>query len=56
MRGNMTLKGWGLSLMYAKTEDYFARIDYARRIGKDDMMSEDAQSRNRVWFIVGKMF
>ena len=54
--GNMTLQGWGLSAMYAKRGDFFARIDYARRIGSDNLMSNVAEAKNRIWFLAGKMF
>ena len=54
--GSMTLKGWGIGLSYTKPNDWFARFDYARRIGSDDKMSEDARSRQRMWFIAGKVF
>ncbi|WP_178139486.1 ShlB/FhaC/HecB family hemolysin secretion/activation protein [Selenomonas ruminantium] len=51
-----TLKGWGLGLTYAQPNDWFARIDYARRIGFADNLSRDAESRGRIWFMVGKIF
>lgn len=54
--GNMTLKGWGIGLTYVQPNNWFARLDYARRIGSDELMSEDANSRQRVWFLAGKMF
>ena len=54
--GSMTLKGWGIGVSYTKPNDWFARFDYARRIGSDDKMSEDARSRQRMWFIAGKVF
>ncbi len=54
--GSMTLKGWGIGLSYTKPNDWFARFDYARRIGSDDKMTEDARSRQRMWFIAGKVF
>jgi hemolysin activation/secretion protein len=53
---SMTLKGWGIGLTYSKPDDWFARFDYARRIGSDDNMSDEARSRQRMWFIVGKVF
>ena len=53
---SMTLKGWGNGLIYSKPDDWFARFDYARRIGSDANMSEDARSRQRMWFIAGKVF
>ena len=54
--GNMTLKGWGLGLTYTRPGDWFARLDYARRIGSDELMSREAEGRQRVWFMAGKMF
>ena len=53
---SMTLKGWGLGVSYSKPNDWFARFDYARRIGSDVNMSDDAKSRQRMWFIAGKVF
>ena len=53
---NMTLKGWGIGLSYVKPNDWFIRLDYARRIGKDNLMSDDAKSRQRMWFLAAKMF
>lgn len=50
-----TLKGWGIGVSYTKSNDWFARFDYARRIGNDGR-SEDAQSKDRMWFIVGKIW
>ncbi|MBR1495880.1 MAG: hypothetical protein IJ601_12655 [Acidaminococcaceae bacterium] len=50
------IKDWGIGLSYTKPNDWFARFDYARRIGSDDKMSEDARSRQRMWFIAGKVF
>lgn len=54
--GNMTLKGWGIGVTYVRPNDWFLRFDYARRIGGDKLMSADAQSRQRMWFILGKIF
>ncbi len=51
-----TLKGWGIGVSYSKPNDWFARFDYARRIGGYDGMSQDAQSKDRMWFIVGKIW
>ena len=52
----MTLKGYGVGVTYAKRDDFFARFDYARRVGGDDLMSSDAKSKQRMWFILGKIF
>ena len=54
--GNMTLKGWGVGLSYTHPGNWFARLDYARRIGSDEFMSKDAESRGRLWFMAGKTF
>ena len=51
-----TLKGWGVGITWSRQNDFFARLDYARRIGSDELMSQDASSRQRVWFLAGKMF
>ena len=56
VNGGMTLKGWGIGLTYSKPNDWFARFDYARRIGSDPDMSDEARSRQRMWFIAGKVF
>lgn len=54
--GARTLKGWGLGLSYSRPNDWFARLDYARRIGGYENMSEDAASKGRTWFILGKVW
>ncbi|MBR2214291.1 MAG: ShlB/FhaC/HecB family hemolysin secretion/activation protein, partial [Selenomonadaceae bacterium] len=51
-----TLKGCGIGVTYSKPNDWFARFDYARRIGFDEGLSDDADSRQRMWFLLGKMF
>ncbi len=51
-----TLKGWGIGLTYTRPDDWFARVDYARRIGDDGHAQGDAMSRDRFWFLVGKTF
>lgn len=53
--GSESLKGWGIGASYNKS-GWFARVDYARRIGTPEVMSDDARSRDRFWFLVGKMF
>lgn len=50
------LSGWGVGVTYNKPNDWFARLDYARRIGFDEGLSDDANSRQRVWFMLGKIF
>lgn len=54
--GGETLKGWGIGVSYTKPNDWFARFDYARRIGSDPHMSDEAKSRARMWFILGKIW
>ncbi|MBR1761639.1 MAG: hypothetical protein IJ812_10340 [Schwartzia sp.] len=50
------MKGWGIGATYSKENDWYVRIDYARRIGAPEIPSNDAMSRDRFWFFVGKMF
>jgi hypothetical protein len=52
----MTLKGWGVGLSYTKSNAWFARLDYARRIGGDPNLSEKAKANGRVWFMLGKIW
>ena len=52
----MTLKGYGVALSYTKPNDWFARLDYARRIGSDPNLSERAKAKGRVWFMLGKIW
>lgn len=54
--GGTTLKGWGLGTSWTDENGFWARIDYARRIGLAKDSTEDAKSRNRIWFILGKSF
>ena len=54
--GSETLKGYGFAVSYTKPGDWFARLDYARRIGLGDKLSTDAQSRQRMWFMAGKIW
>ncbi len=52
----MTLSGYGVALSYTKPNDWFARLDYARRIGGDPNLSEKAKANGRVWFMLGKIW
>ena len=52
--GSSTLKGWGLGLTYTHPDHYFARLDYARRIGYEENTGKDGLSKGRIWFMVGK--
>ncbi len=54
--GGRTLKGWGVGISYSKPNDWFTRLDYARRIGGYENMSTDASSKGRTWFILGKVW
>lgn len=49
-----TLSGWGVGVSYSKPNDFFVRVDYARRIGLPDNHSNDADAKQRIWFIAGK--
>ena len=52
--GHTSILGWGIGVNYKVPNDWFARLDYARRIGDYDGISEEAKSKGRVWFILGK--
>ena len=49
-----TLWGWGVGISYNRPNDWFARLDYARRIGEDPNLTEAAKAKGRVWFMLGK--
>ncbi|MBR2214782.1 MAG: ShlB/FhaC/HecB family hemolysin secretion/activation protein [Selenomonadaceae bacterium] len=53
-----TLKGWGVGLSYNIPGDWFARLDYARRIGWEPNLdaSSSAADNGRFWFILGKIW
>ena len=55
-QGSQSLQGWGAGISYMRPNDWFARLDYARRIGLDEGLSRDAESRQRFWFLLGKIF
>lgn len=52
--GGTTLKGWGLGLTYSESNGYWAKLDYARRIGLADHATDEAHDKGRIWFILGK--
>ncbi|SHK70583.1 Hemolysin activation/secretion protein [Selenomonas ruminantium] len=52
----LTLKGYGAAISYTKPNDWFARLDYARRIGGDSNLSEKARAKGRAWFMLGKIW
>lgn len=54
--GSETLKGWGVGVTYSRPGDYFLRLDWARRIGLANNASDDAKAKNRLWFMVGKVW
>ena len=54
--GGETLKGWGIGVTYSRPNDWFARFDYARRIGLGDNAGNEAKSNGRMWFLIGKIW
>lgn len=50
------LQGWGVGLSYNAPGDWFARLDYARRIGGSKMLTEDEKAKGRLWFMAGKIW
>ena len=55
-QGETSLSGWGIGISYTKPQEWFARFDYARRIGFDSNASKEASSKDRMWFLLGKIF
>lgn len=54
---SLSLMGYGAAVSYTKPNDWFARLDYARRIGGDDPhLSEKARAKGRAWFMLGKIW
>ena len=53
---DVTLRGWGIGAAYNNPGDWFARLDYARRIGLDSSVSAKNSARNRIWFMAGKIW
>lgn len=51
-----TMSGWGLGISYMKPDDWFARFDYARRIGLVGNASQEDKANDRMWFILGKLW
>lgn len=52
--GGTTLKGWGIGVDWSRPNDFFLRLDYARRIGLPTDASNNARAKQRIWFMVGK--
>ena len=51
-----TLNGWGVGLAY-NAPDWFARVDYARRIGLGRALYDSiSKDRGRFWFLAGKIW
>lgn len=50
-----TMRSWGIGLNYSKPNDYFFRVDYARKIGNNINVASDNR-RDRIWFMAGKIF
>ena len=56
--GGETATGWGIGITYTKPDCYFARLDYARRIGgpRYYKTDKDALDKGRIWFMIGAIF
>ena len=54
--GTTSLMGWGIGVSYSKPNSWFARLDYARRIGGEANLSDAAKAKDRTWFILGKIW
>lgn len=50
------LYGWGVGLRYAMPNDWYAQLDFARKIDARPDRSEPEDHDGRVWFQIYKMF
>ena len=50
------LYGWGVALRYSLPNDWYAQLDYARKIDARRDLTEPEDHDGRVWFQVYKMF
>ena len=50
------LAGWGVGVQYAKPNDYYLRVDYARKINGEAYQSEENDKNGRIWFLAYKLF
>lgn len=49
------IRGWGLGAHFARANDFFLRLDYARKIGFNHDVTSDT-TKGRIWFLAGKIF
>lgn len=49
------IRGWGVGVRFARPNDFFLKIDYARKIGFNREVTSDT-GKGRVWFLAGKIF
>lgn len=50
------LYGWGVGLRYSLPNDWYAQLDYARKIDARRDLTEPEDHDGRVWFQIYKMF
>ncbi len=51
-----TIRSWGFEANYTKQNDFFVKLDYARKLGKNNLMVARDDKRQRFWFMLGKIF
>ena len=49
-----TIRSWGIEANFTQPNDYFIKLDYARKIGNNREVASD-DKRQRFWFMVGKI-
>ena len=49
------LAGWGVGIEYARPNDYFLRLDYARKLNGEAFQSEEQDKNGRLWFLAYKL-
>lgn len=50
-----TIRSWGIGVNYTKPNEYFVRLDYARKIGNNLQIASD-DKKQRIWFMIGTIF
>ena len=51
-----TIRSWGFEANYSKQNDFFIKLDYARKLGSNNLLVARDDKRQRFWFMVGKIF
>lgn len=56
MVSTVIYRAGALGVEYARPNDYYLRLDYARKINGETFQSEDHDKNGRLWFLAYKVF